>query len=70
MDLSHGTLNAITGPDEMCIAGMAMGSDGAIGTTYNIMPRLYVDMYEAFHTGRVPEAMEMQVNANRVIALL
>ncbi|MEE2995073.1 MAG: dihydrodipicolinate synthase family protein [Gemmatimonadota bacterium] len=70
IDLSHGTLNAITGPDEMCIAGMAMGSDGAIGTTYNIMPRLYVDMYEAFHAGRVPEAMEMQVNANRVIALL
>lgn len=70
IDLSHGRLNAITGPDEMCIAGMAMGSDGAIGTTYNIMPRLFVDMYEAFHNGKVSEAMDMQVKANRVIALL
>lgn len=70
IDLSQGNLNAITGPDEMCIAGMAMGSDGAIGTTYNIMPRLFIDMYEAFHSNRISEAMEMQVKANRVIALL
>ncbi|MBM3263419.1 MAG: dihydrodipicolinate synthase family protein [candidate division Zixibacteria bacterium] len=70
IDLSGGTINAITGPDEMCVAGMAMGSDGAIGTTYNIMPRLFVRMYEAFHAGRVKEAMDAQVKANRVIALL
>ena len=28
VDLSDGCLNAITGPDEMCAAGMIMGSDG------------------------------------------
>ncbi len=70
VDLSKGALNAITGPDEMCVAGFVMGSDGAIGSTYNIMPRLFLRMYEAFRTGRVREAMDLQVQANRVIALL
>ncbi len=70
VDLSKGKLNAITGPDEMCVAGFVMGSDGAIGSMYNIMPRMFLCMYDAFRSGRVREAMELQVQANRVIALL
>ena len=70
VDLSGGGLNAITGPDEMCVAGFVMGSDGAIGSTYNVMPRMFRRMYEAFRSGRIQEAMELQVQANRVIALL
>ena len=70
VDLSGGGLNAITGPDEMCVAGFVMGSDGAIGSTYNIMPRMFLRMYDAFRSGRIQEAMALQVQANRVIALL
>lgn len=70
IDLSKGQINAITGPDELCVAGMAMGSDGAIGTTYNIMPKLFVTMRKDFFAGRIHEATAAQVNANRVIALL
>ena len=70
IDLSNGSLNALTGPDEMCVAGMIMGSDGAIGSTYNIMPRIFSDMYAAFHNGNVKDAMIAQVRANRVISLL
>ena len=70
VDLSGGGLNAITGPDEMCVAGFVMGSDGAIGSTYNIMPRMFLRMYDAFRCGRIQEAMALQVQANRVIALL
>ncbi len=70
VDLSGGRLNAITGPDEMCVAGFVMGSDGAIGSTYNIMPRMFLRMYDAFRNGRIQEAMKLQIQANRVIALL
>ena len=58
VDLSGGCLNAITGPDEMCAAGMIMGSDGAIGSTYNIMPRIFGGMYQAFQEGRCPGCNE------------
>ena len=70
VDLAGGRLNAITGPDEMSVAGFVMGSDGAIGSTYNIMPRMFLRMYDAFRNGRIQEAMALQVQANRVIALL
>jgi N-acetylneuraminate lyase len=67
---SGGQINAITGPDEMCLAGLVMGSDGAIGSTYNIMPRLFLGMYKAFHSGDIRSAMTRQAQANRVISIL
>ena len=68
--LSAGRLNAITGPDEMCLAGMVMGSDAAIGTTYNIMPRLFVQMRRDFEAGNIQSAMQAQTRANQVISML
>jgi len=70
VDLSDGKVNMITGPDEMCVAGMVMGSDAAIGTTYNLMPRLFVQMRRDFESGEIRKAMEAQKKANRVIALM
>jgi len=70
IDLSDGKLNAITGPDEMCLPGMVMGSDAAIGTTYNIMPRLFLQMRSDFEVGNITEAMTAQTRANRVISAL
>lgn len=66
----NGALNLLTGPDELFIAGLAMGSHGAIGTTYNFMPKHYLKMYKDFLDGRINDAMEMQANANELIALL
>lgn len=68
VDLSEGQLNLITGPDEMCVAGMVMGSDAAIGTTYNVMPKRYVEMRRAFEAGDIRRAMDCQVEANRIIS--
>ncbi len=68
VDLSEGRINAISGPDQMCLAAMVMGSDGAIGSTYNIMPRLFVQMHKSFEAGDIRQAMLAQTKANRVIA--
>ena len=70
VSLSDGKLNAVTGPDEMCLAGLVMGSDGAIGTTYNIMPRLFNHLFESFHSGDIRAAMAAQKKANRVLSML
>jgi N-acetylneuraminate lyase len=58
------------GFDEMCLAGLAMGADGAIGTTYNFMGDLFVRLAAAFAAGRLAEARALQVTANRVIDVL
>ena len=39
------------GYDEMFVGGMAMGADGAIGTTFNVMGRLFVRIFEALKAG-------------------
>lgn len=58
------------GYDEMCLAGLAMGADGAIGTTYNVMGGLFVAIRDAFAAGRMAEALAMQRRANQVIDVL
>jgi len=63
-------LNGLTGPDEMALAGLAMGSHGAIGSTYNVLPNVNVAMHQAFHAGDMARAMELQVQANAFIAKL
>lgn len=62
--------NWITGPDEMNVAGMVMGSDGAIGSTYNMMPKIFLRMRRHFEAGEIREAMALQAQANEVIACL
>ena len=55
--------NCVTGPDEMAVGGLAMGSHGAIGSTYNVQPKLNVEMHAAFRSGDVRRATELQVRA-------
>ncbi|WP_409342537.1 N-acetylneuraminate lyase [Paenibacillus sp. MBLB4367] len=58
------------GPDECLLAGLATGCCGAIGSTYNIMPELFVKLYKSFQAGQWEEARLLQAKANRVIAEL
>lgn len=67
IELEGGRLNVVSGPDEMMIAGQAMGADGAIGTTENILPRLFVQAYDAFHAGDVATAQALQAKINWVV---
>lgn len=57
----------LSGPDEMCLPALVMGTNGAIGTTYNILPGLFAKLYRCFHAGDLAQAQELQYKANRVI---
>ncbi|HJP29504.1 MAG TPA: dihydrodipicolinate synthase family protein [Candidatus Latescibacteria bacterium] len=70
IDRSGGRINAISGPDEMALPAMCMGADAAIGTTYNIMPKIYLEMRHAFDAGDLDLARTCQLHANRVIRIL
>ena len=45
-----------SGPDELFSSCMALGVDGAVGTTYNFMPRLYIDIMRCMQAGEVAAA--------------
>ena len=70
IDRSGGGINAVSGPDEMALPAMVMGADAAIGTTYNIMPEIFLKMRGAFDAGDLAAAQACQQQANRVIRLL
>jgi N-acetylneuraminate lyase len=55
------------GYDEMCLAGLAMGAQGAIGTTYNFMGDLFVDMARLVKAGKLDQARSHQRLANDII---
>ena len=55
------------GCDEMLCAGLAMGADGGIGTTYNLMIDRFVKIYKFFKEGKVAEAFEVQKGVNDVV---
>ena len=68
--INNGNVNVINGPDEMLICGLAMGADAGIGTTYNLMPKLFVDLYNNFRAGKIDEARFIQHKINVVINAL
>lgn len=56
------------GFDEVCLAGLSMGADGAIGSTYNFMGAKFVHLYNAFRCGDLATAQKEQKEASAIIA--
>jgi len=58
------------GYDEMMLAGLSMGADGGIGSTYNFMADKFVKIRELFQAGDIAQAQKIQKEANRIITIL
>ncbi len=69
-ELNAGNINVINGPDEMLICGLLMGADGGIGSTYNIMPDWFAELYNTYQAGDIVKAREIQIRINKVITVL
>ncbi|SMX48882.1 dihydrodipicolinate synthase family protein [Maliponia aquimaris] len=48
------------GFDEIYLTGAVLGADGGIGTTYNLLGRLYAALDQAFRAGDLARAQELQ----------
>ncbi len=58
------------GRDEVLVAGLLMGADGGIGSTYNLIPELYVCLYNMAKQQRWDAARGVQDRANELITIL
>ncbi len=70
VQLEDGRFNVLFGFDEILLAGLTLGADGAVGTTYNFAAPLYYRMIEALETGDVSAARRDQAKAVEMIAVL
>lgn len=68
--LNAGNINVLNGPDETLLCGLAMGADGGIGSSYNVMPEWFVALYQAFLQGDIETARKHQYKINQVIEIL
>lgn len=55
------------GPDQQYLAGLSMGADGGIGSTYGVMPELFVKIDRMFREGKMEAAFRWQSVVNEVI---
>ncbi|HEX4148388.1 MAG TPA: dihydrodipicolinate synthase family protein [Pirellulales bacterium] len=58
------------GPDELLALGLALGAHGGVGTSYNVMPDLILEISAASVNNRFREALAGQQRANGVIEAL
>ena len=70
MRLKQSGATVFNGYDEVLAAGLLMGADGGIGTTYALLPEHYVRLYQAARAGRWEEARALQTEVNELISIL
>ncbi len=59
-EAAGGTYDILFGRDEMLLGGWCSGAAGAVGSTYNLAPKLYQNLIQAVQSGKMQEAREWQ----------
>jgi N-acetylneuraminate lyase len=65
----HGHV-VFNGRDEVLVAGRLMGANGGIGSFYNLVPELFLQVYELTQGGRWKEARSVQDRINELIEIV
>lgn len=63
-------LTVFNGHDEVFLGGLAMGADGAIGSTFNFMAEKFIAIQRLFEANQIQEAQQLQREANQIIETL
>src|SRR5262245_17403711 len=57
------------GRDEMLSAGLLLGADGGIGSFYNVIPELFLQLWRMAQEGRWDETRALQTRINEFITI-
>lgn len=55
------------GPDQLFLGGRSMGADGGIGSTYAVMPELFVKVEHHFKNNEMQQAQKWQFVINEIL---
>src|SRR5690606_4620275 len=64
--IDGGALDCLYGHDELLLPALALGAQGAIGSTYNIAAPVYLRIMQAFAAGDWERARHEQLTAVRM----
>jgi N-acetylneuraminate lyase len=66
----NGRYDILWGCDEMMLGALAVGARGAVGSTFNLVPRLYLAIMEAFEAQNLEEARRLQMMSVTLVRIL
>jgi N-acetylneuraminate lyase len=70
VDFSGDRAQIMFGRDEILLAGLALGAEAAVGSTYGFAPRIYQQILDAFAIGNLSEARHWQERSQTLISFL
>ncbi|NDW08559.1 dihydrodipicolinate synthase family protein [Dysgonomonas sp. 520] len=70
LDFKNKKYDILWGRDEMLLGALAMGAQGAVGSTYGYMAPIYNKVFEYYAQKDMLGAQEFQLKANKLICLL
>jgi len=70
LSLDEAAWDILWGVDECLVAALALGVNGAVGSSYNFAPDLYHRLIAAFREGDIATARQEQINSIRLIELI
>lgn len=70
IQLDNGKWDILSGFDEMLLAGLAFGAEGAVGSTYNFIAPIYNQIINDFENGNIEAAREKQNKTVQIIEVL
>ncbi|EEF62350.1 dihydrodipicolinate synthase family protein [Pedosphaera parvula] len=66
----EGRFNILFGRDEILLGSLAMGANGAVGSTYNYIAPVYLQLMTAFNAGDIRTARQHQLFAIEIISIM
>ncbi|MDY0290181.1 MAG: dihydrodipicolinate synthase family protein [Sphaerochaeta sp.] len=69
-DVVPNDFSILNGGDEVLLFGFLAGANGGVGATYNVMPNLFCQVYEAWNVQDIPLARELQRQINMIIGII
>jgi N-acetylneuraminate lyase len=70
LEFENRRYDIMCGRDESLLAGLALGAAGAVGSTYNYMAPVYLEMIAAFNRGDLATAQASQEQARQIIEVM
>ncbi len=67
INLNNNKWNILHGLDEVLLAGLSFGVNGAVGSTYNFLGKLYNSLIENFKNGKIKDARKKQLVSVKII---
>lgn len=68
--MDGGKYDILHGHDEILLSGLSAGATGGVGTSFNLIPELYLSIIDAYNMGEMEAARKLQMRSVEFVKLM